>query len=405
MKNLFPIVLISLILISCLSNPKQKPETLKYHLVSRQVNSDISKMAYRIMLDVDSLPTDEKMRNTATSIWKNGNQKWKEFSVSMYLSDMNTESTEYVVGNFNKDGLSSFFKYEGALLGTKWEVKKIETPIELKRNQEPIETMKEFQSEKLKEYTIAVSTTGLGERKIKITINTNFPDGTNLNINIGREYNVKGETETYAGNLLDKDFSVVNGKYDTIIIINDTEWYNEHQRLARALPNDIHPVTKISDKITIDVLYTAAATQPENVIKILGTRGEFVTGEGSEHFGTGTAGRLTLLRVTKNFNFPREGNFKKQSEYGSYQSLKKDVTYSISKETPLMPEFEPADPIAAMSNIKYLNAGSRIKILAIKSNNNFPWYEVMVMNKIGESIGKGWINSTALIGQEILVIK
>ena len=86
------------------------------------------------MLDVDSLPSDEEMRNTATSIWENGNKDWKEFSVSLYLSDMNAESTEYAIGNFNKDGLLSFFKYKGALSGTKWEIKKIETPIEKSKN-------------------------------------------------------------------------------------------------------------------------------------------------------------------------------------------------------------------------------------------------------------------------------
>ena len=75
---------------------------------------------------------------------------------------------------------------------------------------------------------------------------------------------------------------------------------------ARVPPSDFHPITKISDKITINVLYTAARAQPTNVTKILGTRGEFVTGEGADHFGTGTAGRLTSLSATRNYIFPWE---------------------------------------------------------------------------------------------------
>ena len=89
------------------------------------------------------------------------------------------------------------------------------------------------------------------------------------------------------------------GKFETSLIINDAVWYNERQRLVKNLPNDFAPISKISDKITINVSYTAAKEQPENVSKILGTRGEFVTGKGAEKFGTGTAGRLTFFRVSK----------------------------------------------------------------------------------------------------------
>ncbi|MCX6321518.1 MAG: hypothetical protein NTX93_06920 [Bacteroidia bacterium] len=260
-------------------------------------------------------------------------------------------------------------------------------------------------NEQLKEYKIEINASDAGGGKVKINISTNFPDGTNLNINVGREYYVKGDKEIYSGGLFDKDFSVINGKFETIIIINDKEWYNEHQRLVKALPDDIQPIAKISDNITIDVLYTAAAPQPSNVLKILGTRGEFVTGEGSEHFGTGTAGRLTTLRISKALYFPMEGRSEKSSEYASYQSLKVNGTYAISKETPLMPGIQPADPLAAMNDIKYLPPGSRIRILSIQENNNVRWYKVQAMSKSGTSIGNGWINSIALIGQEILVIK
>ena len=37
----------------------------------------------------------------------------------------------------------------------------------------------------------------------------------------------------------------------------------------------------------------------------------------------------------------------RKSEYVNYQSLKVNETYAISKETPLMPEFEPSDPISS----------------------------------------------------------
>ncbi|MDO9340606.1 MAG: hypothetical protein Q7T72_08790, partial [Bacteroidales bacterium] len=251
------------------------------------------RMVYRIILDVNSLPSDEEMKNTAINIWGNGNKNWKEFTVFQYLPDMNTEIPAYGVGEFNEDGLVRFYNNEYALIGTKWEIKKIEEPI------------KEIPVAKLKEYKIELFAINIGERKVEINIITNFPNGTNLSLSIYRIFYVKGDTTSYIGELGDKDFSVKNGKFETIIdIINDTEWYNERQRLVKALPNDFQPISKISDKITINVMYTPAVPQPANVLEILGTRGEFVTGKGAEKFGTGTLGRLTSFSISKEFNFP-----------------------------------------------------------------------------------------------------
>lgn len=50
---------------------------------------------------------------------------------------------------------------------------------------------------------------------------------------------MKRENKTYMGDLGDKDFSVKNGKFETIIIINDTEWYNRYQKAANTIPDDL----------------------------------------------------------------------------------------------------------------------------------------------------------------------
>jgi hypothetical protein len=58
------------------------------------------------------------------------------------------------------------------------------------------------------------------------------------------------------------------------------------------------------NNITISVLYSAARTQPNEVKKILGKRGEFVAGKEADKFGTGTAGQITTFRVTKEIYLP-----------------------------------------------------------------------------------------------------
>ncbi|MCK5060954.1 hypothetical protein KAR28_00220 [Candidatus Parcubacteria bacterium] len=76
-------------------------------------------------------------------------------------------------------------------------------------------------------------------------------------------------------------------------------------------------------------------------------------------------------------------------------------TYELSKETPLMPELNPTDPIVALGKMKKLSAGSAIKIISIAQKNNTSWYNVSFVNHSTGNIDYGWVNSTALIGQSL----
>lgn len=162
----------------------------------------------------------------------------------------------------------------------------------------------ESTSQVLKEYKIDLSVEKISASEIKINIKTDFPDGTNFLLSVGRTHFLKGSDEEYSGEIFSKDFTVDQGTIETTVNIDDSEWYDEHQRLVKALPDDIQPIAKISDNINISVLYSAARTQSSDVEKILGTRGEFVTGNGADKFGTGTAGPITTFRVSKEVNFP-----------------------------------------------------------------------------------------------------
>lgn len=53
-------------------------------------------------------------------------------------------------------------------------------------------------------------------------------------------------------------------------------------------------------------------------------------------------------------------------------------SYNLSKETPLMPEYEPSDPIAALEKIRYIRSGGTIDIVSIKRDRDTPWYFVRV---------------------------
>ena len=73
--------------------------------------------------------------------------------------------------------------------------------------------------------------------------------------------------------------------------------------------------------------------------------------------------------------------------------------YRLSRETPLMPEFEPKDPIRALQAIKKIPPGGTVMVISRKQKAISPWYYV----RYGSH--EGWINSVALVGQSLERIK
>lgn len=83
--------------------------------------SDTPRMMYRIVLDVNKIPNENDIRDTGISIWKDGNTFWEEFTVFVYLPEMQTDNAAYAVCEFGPDGLLKFQINEDNIQGTKWE--------------------------------------------------------------------------------------------------------------------------------------------------------------------------------------------------------------------------------------------------------------------------------------------
>ncbi|NQS90560.1 hypothetical protein HQ584_12320 [Patescibacteria group bacterium] len=81
------------------------------------------------------------------------------------------------------------------------------------------------------------------------------------------------------------------------------------------------------------------------------------------------------------------------------QSLRVGQVFQLSKETPLMPELEPADPMAALQKMRRLSPRTTIKVLRVAMKQQTPWYFVEAKSPSKASLGSGWINSIALMGQ------
>ena len=283
------VLIMAMLLVSCGGENK---EILKYSVEEKQDVSYLNtpRMVYRIILDVDKLPSDKEMEETAIAIWEKGNKNWEEFTVFIYLPEMDIHSLAYGVGEFRQNGLLEFKKNKYALIETKWEVTETKTIVN------------KIQSPEAKEYKIELSAIDEGERKVKININTNFPDGTNLHIWVKRIYYQGGNlNEKYAGEIFAKDVSVKNGKIELLIDIDDSGWYNEYYRKAEEYKGviDMPGVTHTSSEIEISVLFTPKGDQSKDILETLGYNGEFIKGP-----GVNESGNFNTYRVSTSLAIP-----------------------------------------------------------------------------------------------------
>lgn len=111
----------------------------------------------------------------------------------------------------------------------------------------------------------------------------------------------------------------------------------------------------------------------------------------------------TQLRVKHPFASTAQ---RKAAEFGRPQDLKSGARYRLSRETPLVPERHPADPLKAVASIRSIPIGAIITILGVdRGDASNPWCHVKVVTASGADLGDGWVNSDALIGQEIRLIR
>lgn len=89
------------------------------------------------------------------------------------------------------------------------------------------------------------------------------------------------------------------------------------------------------------------------------------------------------------------------ADYVDPHDLKVGSAYVVSRQTPVMPAVEPADPMAALGKMKQIPVGGAFKVYASQMKNGKPWYKVRAIGPDKKQIGSGFINSTALLGQSL----
>lgn len=244
------------------------------------------------------------------------------------------------------------------------------------------ETVKEVHAEYSKTFSQFRVKSSLNGNSLNLSIASDLPDNIKVSLSVSRSYWQKDNPSEYSLDYLSEQSTIGQWRSNRTISLDNEMWKAKlaaHQKELAPLGLGFE-VDKILDSISIYAVVTLSNNPFPN-------------------FKEKGMGRHEI-----SIYFPLDGNFENQIRYGNYESLEVGKTYSISTITPLMPELNPSDPIAAMNKIIELKPKSRIKILSVNSISNTPWYEVKAFHQNNKAIGSGWINSNALIGQELRII-
>lgn len=225
-----------------------------------------------------------------------------------------------------------------------------------------------------------------------VSIRSDLPDNATLMVSVDRWYWEKGSSDTYSLPYLSEKSRVGAWEDQTHRVAVDDDWWRDslqaHQRQMAGMGVP-YEVRRVEDTVRVD--FTVPVNQDDPRF-----------GRGNENL-TGKVVRQEGLRVVDQevaLHKPL-GEQPEPSPWVSGKGLKPGNTYSITESAPLMPAFEPRDPIAAAAAAVNMPAGTRITVKEVRTKQGNPWYRVEAFSPTGGSLGTGWLNSIALIGQDI----
>jgi len=233
------------------------------------------------------------------------------------------------------------------------------------------------------------------ENQLKLELKTDIPDYTDIIVSVSRSYVLKENNQTYSVDYFNEKSTVKAWRKVREITIDNDKWNHDFEKdLKKAAAFELGTKAKsISNDIEIRFVIPARQTNPT-----FGKWNSKLTGKMVNDDG------LRIVEKEFSFSTPLASSIKSTS-FTLWNSLEKNHIYKISKNTPLMPEFEPNAITSIFSKPKTINSGSMIRIIEIKMKRDFPWYNVELLDTDYFAIYEGWVNGKALMGQEIIKIK
>lgn len=233
----------------------------------------------------------------------------------------------------------------------------------------------------------------LSDDTINVALDTDLPDYTVVMVSVSRGYKEKGDSAEYSIDYILEKSTVGNWRSEHSIKVSDDVFKQEMQKKMDLMAKLGEPfeIGATSDNIEVSFIVPINQDHPS-----FGRGNENLIGSRVSETG------IRVVEAEEVISKPLGARgASPRPQYGHYENLEVGKSYLLSKETPLMPEFEPSDPLEAISRAIKLQAGTNITIIERKMRGSTPWYRVRASSGSGSRIGEGWINSIALIGQEL----
>lgn len=230
---------------------------------------------------------------------------------------------------------------------------------------------------------------------LSFRLETDLPDTADIMVSVSRSYLEKGYLGTaYSRQYFSQKSKVADWRTDKTCSVADTVFTKSLQEQMNKMASTGMPfeVAEISDEL--EVSFVLPINQSDSTF---GERNENLHGRMVPVSG------LKAIRSEKHISKPWKQTSSQMptAKTASYDTLEIGSAYRISRETPLMPDFEPSDPLAVIAQMISLPASSTILIREKREKRGIPWYRVDAYGLGGERIGEGWINSIALMGKTI----
>ncbi len=401
-----------------------------YRLIEKKDMSlaDFKGMNYKIRLNAKTIPNEDLLKNTAQTIWQNGNKHWEEFYVSVYLTDMSTKGEAYCVLDYTSNG------FEGVTYNTEREIgsgiksyvpawKNIDNSIGSftdSRDGKNYKTVKIGTQTWMAENLAYKNSSGCwayDNKESNVTTYGYLYDWETAKNVCPTGWHLPSDAEwTQLTNYLGGE-KVAGGKLKET---GTTHWKSPNKGATNetgftAIPGGSCFSTGAFFAIGGYGYWWSATEATEAGAAWFRTMFDYANDVVRDYgFGNEMGLSVRCLKTKENINSTNE--IKKEFDVAEVDkkynnsgfvdpfSLKPGEKWSISRKTPLMPEIAPSNPMEALEKVKYIPAENYIIIVSVREKENNTWYAVEVLNQNNDLIGKGWINSIALIGQTLQLV-
>ncbi len=235
---------------------------------------------------------------------------------------------------------------------------------------------------------------------LNFSLDTDLPDDTVVMVSVTRSYSRKGETDTYSLNYFSEKGTVTTWKLLHIITIDNDKWKSELRDAQEEMSRLGHgfDVASVCEQITVRIV--APINQPD---PLFGKQNSKLTGKAVRVPITG----LRIVEDEIDIDYPMDAPPVGKSPFPNLDLLNLEIgqIYIVSRQTPLLSSHSSADRIAALQSMIPIPVGGGFKVLGTFDNKGTKWYKVNAFNQGMDQVGSGWINSGALLGQQLKAYK